>query len=45
LIDLWDENSKKINYCTFADLLSGKIPENTWLNIDEADQVIFNRSI
>ena len=39
--DLWDDNVKSIYYCTFDDFLTGKIPLNAILLVDEIDLLFF----
>jgi len=40
--DLWDEKVKSIHYCTYEDFLTGKIPLDAILLIDEIDLLFFN---
>ena len=40
--ELWDENIKSIHYCTYNDFLTGKIPLNAILLVDEIDLLFFN---
>ena len=40
--DLWDDNVKSVYYCTNDDFLTGKIPLNVILLVDEIDLLFFN---
>lgn len=40
--NLWDEKVKSVHYCTFDDFLTGKIPLNAILLVDEIDLLFFN---
>lgn len=39
--DLWDENVKSIHYCTYDDFLTGRIPLNAIILVDEIDLLFF----
>lgn len=40
--DLWDENVKGIHYCTYENFLTGRVPLNAFLLVDEVDMLFFN---
>ena len=39
--NLWDDKVKNVHYCTYNDLLTGKIPLNAILLVDEIDLLFF----
>lgn len=39
--DLWDPNVKEVHYCTYQNFISGDIPKDTILLIDEIDSLFF----
>ena len=40
--DLWDPLVKEVHYCTYPDFLSGNIPEDAILLVDEIDTLFFS---
>ena len=40
--DLWDPEVKEVHYCTYQNFLTGNIPKDTILLVDEIDYLFFN---